>query len=133
VVFVPDRPSPTQELRKLVPERPSRSDAVFNMGRVAEWILAVRNRDGRLLRTAMEDRLHQPGRASAYPYLQPMIAAAREAGALGAALSGAGGGVIAIVDGSPAGVAAALGREAQRLAVGGSVLSPDAVGGRRFR
>ena len=133
VIFVPDKQSPTQELRTLLPDEAARSDAVFNMGRVAEWVLAVRNRDGRLLRGAMEDRLHQPARASAYTYLQPMIRAALEAGALGAALSGAGGGVIAIVDRSPARVAAAFGLEAQRQAVRGSVLRLRAVGGRRFR
>ena len=46
----------------------------------------------------MDDRLHQPGRARAYPYLDDAIAAAEQAGALGAALSGAGGSVIAIAD-----------------------------------
>jgi len=46
----------------------------------------------------MDDRLHQPGRVRAYPYLDDAIAAAEQAGALGAALSGAGGSVIAIAD-----------------------------------
>src|SRR5205823_12516611 len=36
VVFVPDEVSPTNEARRLVPRRPARVDAVFNIGRVAE-------------------------------------------------------------------------------------------------
>src|SRR5205823_4988036 len=95
VVFVPDEVSPTNEARRLVPRRPTREDAVFNLGRVAEWVLACTKRDRSLLRSAMDDRLHQPGRARAYPYLDDTIAAAEQAGALGAALSGAGGSVIA--------------------------------------
>ncbi|TMF20352.1 MAG: homoserine kinase, partial [Chloroflexi bacterium] len=98
VVFVPDEVSPTHEARRLVPRRPLREDAVFNLGRVAEWVLACAHRDRSLLRSAMDDRLHQPGRARVYPYLDDTIAAAEQAGALGAALSGAGGSVIAIAD-----------------------------------
>jgi homoserine kinase len=98
VLFVPDDVSPTHEARRLVPRRPARGDAVFNLGRVAEWVLACSQHDRSLVRSAMDDRLHQPGRARAFPYLDDVIAAAEQAGALGAALSGAGGSVIAIAD-----------------------------------
>lgn len=98
VVFLPAALSPTEEARHLVPGNPSLRDAVFNLGRITELVLAVRTRDGRLLREAMDDRLHQPGRAAAYGYLPDMIRAANDAGALGAALSGAGGSVIAVGD-----------------------------------
>jgi homoserine kinase len=98
VVFVPHDVSPTHEARRLVPRRPTREDAVFNLGHVAEWVLACSRKDRALVASAMDDRLHQPGRARAYPYLDDTIAAAEQAGALGAALSGAGGSVIAIAD-----------------------------------
>lgn len=98
VMFVPNDLSPTHEARRLVPRHPAREDAVFNLGRVAEWVLACSQNDRSLVGSAMDDRLHQPGRARAYPYLDDMIAAAEQAGALGAALSGAGGSVIAIAD-----------------------------------
>jgi homoserine kinase len=98
VLFIPEDVSPTHEARRLVPTHPARSDAVFNLGRVAEWVVACTTRDRALVRSAMDDRLHQPGRARAYPYLDDLIAAAEQAGALGAALSGAGGSVIAIAD-----------------------------------
>jgi len=98
VLFIPDQVSPTHEARRLVPRRPTREDAVFNLGRVAEWVLACTTGDRSLVASAMQDRLHQPARARAYPYLEDTIDAAIEAGALGAALSGAGGSVIAIAD-----------------------------------
>ena len=127
VVFVPDALSPTHEARQLVPRNPARSDAVFNLGRVAEWVLAVVTRDRSLLQSAMDDRLHQPGRARAYPYLDDMIAAAEQAGALGAALSGAGGSVIAIADRNPKAIAAAMAGVAARRQLPGSTLTLKAA------
>lgn len=108
VLFVPNDISPTHEARRLVPRRPAREDAVFNLGRVAEWVLACSQKDRSLVASAMDDRLHQPGRARAYPYLDDAIAAAEQAGALGAALSGAGGSVIAIADRNLAAVGNAM-------------------------
>lgn len=112
VLFVPNDVSPTHEARRLVPRRPAREDAVFNLGRVAEWVLACSQKDRSLVASAMDDRLHQPGRARAYPYLDDTIAAAEQAGALGAALSGAGGSVIAIADRNLAAIASAMTRAA---------------------
>jgi homoserine kinase len=108
VLFIPHQVSPTHEARRLVPRRPTREDAVFNLGRVAEWVLACTTRDRSLVASAMQDRLHQPGRAHAYPYLDDTIDAAMDAGALGAALSGAGGSVIAIADRNLADVGRAM-------------------------
>jgi homoserine kinase len=127
VLFVPDALSPTVEARRLVPLRPERGDAVFNMARVAEWVLAVTRRDRALVKTAMQDRIHQPGRAAAYPYLADVIAAALEAGALGAALSGAGGSVIAIVDRRAKAVAAAMRAAAHRHQVKGRTIDVNAL------
>jgi homoserine kinase len=127
VLFVPDAISPTHEVRRLVPKRPERADAVFNMARVAEWVLAVTRRDRALVAGAMEDRLHQPGRAEAYPYLEDAIAAALGAGALGAALSGAGGTVIAIVDRKATAVGQAMLEAARRARITGRILTVDAL------
>jgi len=123
VVFVPESLSPTHEARRLVPTHPPREAAVFNLGRVAEWVLAVTNQDRSLLQTAMDDRLHQPGRAQAYPYLDDMIAAAEQAGALGAALSGAGGSVIAIADRSLKPVADAMDKQARQRGLPGRIFA----------
>jgi len=121
VVFVPDGVSPTHEARRLVPRRPARGDAVFNLGRVAEWVLACSQHDRSLVRSAMDDRLHQPGRAQAYPYLDDVIAAAEQAGALGAALSGAGGSVIAIADRNLAAVGHSMARAVASHGIKGNV------------
>lgn len=122
VLFVPNDVSPTQEARRLVPRRPARADAVFNLGRVAEWVLACSQRDRAMVASAMDDRLHQPGRARAYPYLDDVIAAAEQAGALGAALSGAGGSVIAIADRHHEVVAQAMFRAARAHDIDGTVM-----------
>ena len=122
ILFVPEDLSPTHEARRLVPRRPAREDAVFNLGRVAEWILACSQHDRSLVRSAMDDRLHQPGRARAYPYLDDVIAAAEQAGALGAALSGAGGSVIAIADRSHQPVAKAMHDAARAHGIDGTVV-----------
>ncbi len=122
VLFVPSDVSPTHEARRLVPNRVPRADVVHNLGRVAEWVVAVTRADRSLVAGAMEDRLHQPGRARAYPYLNEMIAAAREAGALGASLSGAGGSVIAIADRKSAAISAAMEQVAAIHRVAGQTL-----------
>ena len=127
VLFVPEALSPTEQARRLVPRRPALGDAVFNLGRIAELVLAVRNRDRSLLRQAMHDRLHQSARSTAYPYLTEMIDEAEEAGALGAALSGAGGSVIAVADRSVSRIAAAMKRVATAHRVDGRTLALSAA------
>ena len=44
------------------------------------------------------DRVHEPYRATAYPQLPRLVQAARDAGALGACLSGAGSTILAFAD-----------------------------------
>jgi len=58
-------------------------------------LAAILRSDGALLSIAMADRLHQPARAQLVTGLDDIIAAARGAGAFGAALSGAGPAVVA--------------------------------------
>jgi len=122
VLLVPDGVSPTEEARRLVPRRPDRGDAVFNLGRVAEWVLACTRQDGSLLASAMQDRLHQPGRSQAYPYLDDTIEAAIQAGALGAALSGAGGSVLAVATGNQQRIGRGMVAAARRHGTAGRIL-----------
>jgi homoserine kinase len=122
VLLVPQAMSPTEEARRLVPRRPERADVVFNLGRVAEWVLACTGRDPALLASAMQDRLHQPGRSQAYPYLDDTIEAAVQAGALGAALSGAGGSVLAVADRNHDRIGRAMAKSAKRHGTAGRIL-----------
>lgn len=85
----------TQESRETLPPQVSRTDAVFNLAHASALLAAILRADGALLSLAMSDRLHEPIRARLVPGLEEIVAAARAAGAFGAALSGAGPAVIA--------------------------------------
>lgn len=95
-LLIPGRPLSTEQARAVLPAQVSRDDAVFNVAHGAALIAAVMRADGALLALAMVDRLHQPARTALVPALGEIIAAAREAGAFGAALSGAGPSVLAV-------------------------------------
>jgi homoserine kinase len=90
VLFIPDFEMPTGETRKLLPETLSREDAVHNIGRAALLVTALANGDWSALDVATQDRLHQPARAKIFPVMPEIFAAAKEAGALCAYLSGGG-------------------------------------------
>lgn len=95
-VLVPKRRLTTKEARAALPASVSRADAVFNLSHAAALVAAILRADGALLSLAMRDRLHEPARARLVPGLEEVTAAARAAGAFGAALSGAGPAVIAV-------------------------------------
>ncbi len=99
VLFVPDFEMPTQESRRRLPRRLSREDAVFNVGRAALLVGALAQGRWELLDAATQDRLHQPARAEIFPALPDIFAAAKEAGAHAAYLSGAGSTVAALATG----------------------------------
>jgi len=95
-LLIPGRPLSTEQARAVLPAQVSRDDAVFNVAHGAALIAAVMRADGALLALAMVDRLHQAARTKLVPALGEIITAAREAGAFGAALSGAGPSVLAV-------------------------------------
>lgn len=64
VIFVPSTPMSTAEARALLPNKVDREDAVFNLSRTALLVLAFSTGRLELLRTATEDRLHQPYRGN---------------------------------------------------------------------
>lgn len=90
VVFVPDFEMPTQESRRRLPQQFSREDTVFNVGRAALLVAALAAGRYDLLDEATQDRIHQPVRAEIFPGLNPIMTAAKEAGAAAAYLSGGG-------------------------------------------
>jgi homoserine kinase len=98
VAWIPERKLPTSEMRRVLPDTVPRADAVANLARVAVGVAGLASGRTDLLRLLTEDRLHEPYRASVYPELPRLVAAAREAGALGAFLSGAGSTIAALVD-----------------------------------
>ncbi|MBV8817932.1 MAG: hypothetical protein JO022_06220, partial [Acidobacteriaceae bacterium] len=88
-VVVPDFVLPTSEARAVLPQEYSREDAVFNVQRSALLIAALTTGTTAAFPAALEDRLHQPYRASLVPGLEEMVKL-RAPGLLGCALSGAG-------------------------------------------
>lgn len=90
VLAVPDVQVSTREARALLPEGVPRSEAVFNLGRVGLLVAAFAQGRADLLADALDDRLHQPYRAGLVAGFDAVRAAAREAGAYGAVLSGSG-------------------------------------------
>jgi homoserine kinase len=97
LVMLPTEPLATSEARALLPASYSREDVVRNLQAVSLLGLAFSQGRGDLLRTAMNDRIHQPYRASMCPLLPRLTPLAGTAGILGVALSGAGPAVLAIV------------------------------------
>lgn len=98
VVFIPAAHGLTSEARAVIPDVVPRADAVSNLGRAALLVLALAQGDFEAFAEAMRDSLHQPYRTSMFPHVEPMIVAARNAGAFGACLSGAGPSVLSFVD-----------------------------------
>jgi homoserine kinase len=109
VVFVPEMTGATVAARAALPPGVPHADAAFNIATAAGLALGLHTGDRALIAAGMHDRLHEPYRARLFPHLEPMTAAARQAGAIGAALSGAGPSVLALCDpGVAAAVAAAF-------------------------
>ena len=98
VVFVPELRLSTLEMRRVLPDAVPHRDAVFNVGRVAVGLARLAAGDATGLGPLTEDRLHESYRSAAYPALPALLSAARDAGALGACLSGSGSSVIAFLD-----------------------------------
>jgi homoserine kinase len=85
-------------MRGALPPQVPLADAVANLAAVAVGVAGIATGRFELLGRLTVDRLHEPYRAVAYPQLPTMVAAARDAGALGACLSGAGSTIIAFTD-----------------------------------
>jgi homoserine kinase len=80
----------TKKARALLPESYSKADAVFNVQRAALLTAAFAQGRLELLKTAMQDRMHQPYRMEACPLLAKLLPLMAEPEIAGVALSGAG-------------------------------------------
>lgn len=133
-LFIPDMPLRTSEMRATLPRTVDHADAAHNAGQAALVVAALATGRFELLAAMGEDRLHEPYRARHFPALPALLEAARNAGARGAALSGAGSSVIALCDdvemARAAGRAMAAAATAADIKGRTALIRPAAAGGR---
>ena len=97
VVCVPGQSLSTKAARAALPPTVAHEDAVFSLGRAVMLTALLGQGEESGLSEAMKDKLHQPFRQQLVPGLEEVIQAALDAGALGAAMSGAGPSVLALI------------------------------------
>lgn len=121
VVLVPRRSLSTEQARAALPAQVPHRDAARNVSRTGALIGGLADLSS-FVPDLMTDRLHQPYRAALLPEASTLIEAMVAAGALGAAWSGAGPSVLALVRLADA---AAL-REAGERALSAAGIAGDA-------
>lgn len=98
VMVLPRTPVRTEDSRRVLPDSYSRSHVVENLQRCGLLVAAFAAGQGNLLRAAMHDTLHQPYRNAVCPLLGKLLPLQNVPGILGVALSGAGPGVLLVVE-----------------------------------
>jgi homoserine kinase len=107
LLVVPEQSVRTAKARAALPGRVPMSDAVFNVAHASLLVLGLARGDLDLVARGLGDRLHQPRRAHLYPRSWDLVRRARELGALGATISGAGPTVLVWCDYATTGAVAA--------------------------
>jgi homoserine kinase len=90
LAVVPEEAVRTRAARAALPAEVPIQDAVFNVGHAAMLTLGLARGDWDVLARGLQDALHQPHRAHLFPRSYELVEQARELGALGATISGAG-------------------------------------------
>lgn len=86
----PGAPVPTSAAREALPDSVPMGETVASIGNASNVVLGLERGDLELLSRGLVDVLHQPRRAHLYPESAALVASAREFGAVGATISGAG-------------------------------------------
>jgi homoserine kinase len=90
VLAIPPARVPTAEARAVLPDEVPLAEAVHNTSHAALLVLGLARGDLDLVARGLEDRIHQPRRERLYPRSMELLRRARELGAVGASISGAG-------------------------------------------
>jgi homoserine kinase len=90
VLAIPPEPVATADARAALPAEVPLVDAVHNTAHAALLVLGLARGDLDLVGRGLSDRIHQSRRASLYPRSMELLAQARDLGAVGASISGAG-------------------------------------------
>ncbi|MFL5782132.1 MAG: homoserine kinase, partial [Thermoleophilaceae bacterium] len=90
VLVIPPEAVATGDARAALPDEVPLTDAVHNVSHAALLVLGLARGDLDLVARGLSDRLHQPRREPLYPRSMELLRQARELGAVGASISGAG-------------------------------------------
>ncbi len=101
VACIPDFEVSTEKARRIMPAKVPVKTAVETSGRLAMLLYALETESLSLIKTAVQDSLHEPHRAKLVPGFEKVRLAAQRHGAFGACLSGSGPTVLAITPKSP--------------------------------
>lgn len=111
VLLIPPFEVKTAEARSVLPNEINRQAAVESCGNACAVTAAFASRNYEHLRGVLSDHLHQPFRATFVPFLDRVVTAGEQGGALGGFLSGSGSTIACLTLHHPEKVAAAM-REA---------------------
>ena len=128
VLLIPNFEIATNEARRLLPSKISRTDAVRNIANASAIATAFATGDYERLRGCFVDYLHQPFRKKLVPFLEDTIRSAETAGALGAFLSGSGSAICAIALRNPRKIAGAMLRASRQKDAGVTITRADNEG-----
>ena len=98
VIIIPDFELSTEKARSALPKQISHKDAVYNLSRASLFSASLLTGKYENLRTAVDDKLHQPYRLPLIPHSDEIFKMAYTLGAYAVYISGAGPSMMAIVD-----------------------------------
>lgn len=90
IVAIPPAAVLTEQARAALPPEVPITEASFNIAHASLLTLGLARSDFSLIGRGLDDRLHQPRRAALYPRSVELLHKARDMGAIGATISGAG-------------------------------------------
>jgi homoserine kinase len=90
IAVIPPEGVSTKRARAAIPEEVPLEDAVANISAAAGLVLGLQSADLDLVAQGLADRLHQDYRQELFPRSMEIVHEARDLGALGATISGAG-------------------------------------------
>ncbi len=90
IAVIPDEEVSTAKAREAIPAELPRADAIANVAASSTLVLGLTSSDLDLVAAGLTDRVHQDRRRALYPRSMELVESAREYGALGTTISGAG-------------------------------------------